>query len=592
MVVLRAWCAAVFAVSVSSADAQPDPARVAWLKDHAIPFEFDEAEKGLADLAPLKSWIGDAKIVSLGEPTHGTRECFQLKHRLVEYLVKEMGFTIFAIEASTPEADLLTDYVFGAEGDPKKLIAGMYFWTWDTEEVLAMVEWMRSYNAEMRLAGVDKRIRFTGFDMHTETVAIERARALIAKADPEYTPTSDAAFAKVADSEAAVAGGGTGILVGTFPVEAARGKRITFSGSIRTKGVESFAGLWWRADGPDGTLAFSNMQDQGVRGDTPWTRREFTLDIPEKATGINFGVLVVGAGEAWFDNLSIDLGNTTFRDPDTFDLDFEGDRHRGFTLTTPGARATLDKDTPASGAQSLRLSVPKGVTKSGDVTTMQAFKAASEVLEHMIANQGAYEQRVGARDAAWGIHNARIVTQCMASRALMEGERSLDVDRWNRDASMAANAAWLLDQNPGQRIVLWAHNGHVGRSQMSMGHYLEKRFPGQMIVVGFATGFGRYQAIGDGGLKSHPLLEPAPGSLEWHLDAAGHPRAIFDLRAAKAESVDSGWLCGPVPFRLIGALAMPREQFFPRDVAEEYDLMVWQRDTTRARPLHGTVRGQ
>lgn len=574
------------------AHAQPDPARVAWLKDHAIPFSFDESGHGLDDLAPLKAWIGDARIVSLGEPTHGTRECFQFKHRLVEYLVKEMNFTIFAIEASTPEADLLTDYVLGGEGDPKQLIAGMYFWTWDTEEVLAMVEWMRAFNAEMRLAGTAKRITFTGFDMQTETVAVERARTLIAKAEPEYAPTADAAFAKVAASEAALAGEGTGILVGTFPVELARGKRVTFSGSIRTKGVEQYAGLWWRADGPDGPLAFNNMQDRGIRGDTPWTRYEFSLDIPEKATGINFGALVVGAGEAWFDNLTVDLGNTTFRDPETFDLDFEGAGVAGFSFTTPGARAELDKDNPASGNQSLRVTVPPAVTKAGRVTTMDAFKAASEVLVHMTANEAAYAAKAGAREAAWGVHNARIVVQYLASRAIMEGERTLDVDQWNRDASMADNAAWLLDQNPGARVVLWAHNGHVGRSRMSMGHYLERRFPGQMVVVGFATGFGEYQAIGDGGLKTHPLLKPREGTLEWHLHAVGHPRAIFDLRSAKAGDAASGWLRKPVPFRLIGALAMPREQFFPRTVAQEYDLMVWQRDTTRARPLHGTIRGQ
>ncbi|MCA9622514.1 MAG: erythromycin esterase family protein, partial [Myxococcales bacterium] len=36
--------------------------------------------------------------------------------------------------------------VLKGEGDPVDLIRGMYFWTWRTEEVLAMVEWMRAHN--------------------------------------------------------------------------------------------------------------------------------------------------------------------------------------------------------------------------------------------------------------------------------------------------------------------------------------------------------------------------------------------------------------------------------------------------------------
>ena len=48
---------------------------------------------------------------SLGEATHGSREFFQLKHRMLEFLATEMGFTIFSIEANMPEAYKLNDFV-------------------------------------------------------------------------------------------------------------------------------------------------------------------------------------------------------------------------------------------------------------------------------------------------------------------------------------------------------------------------------------------------------------------------------------------------------------------------------------------------
>ena len=54
---------------------------------------------------------------------------------------------------------LLCAYVLGGEGDPRALIGGMYFWTWNTEEVLALVEWMRDHNARS-----EHKIHFTGFE--------------------------------------------------------------------------------------------------------------------------------------------------------------------------------------------------------------------------------------------------------------------------------------------------------------------------------------------------------------------------------------------------------------------------------------------
>ena len=68
---------------------------LSWLRQHAIPLKTVEAGCGFDDLQPLKPVIGSARIVALGEATHGTREFFQLKHRLLEFLVTEMDFTTF-----------------------------------------------------------------------------------------------------------------------------------------------------------------------------------------------------------------------------------------------------------------------------------------------------------------------------------------------------------------------------------------------------------------------------------------------------------------------------------------------------------------
>ncbi len=59
-----------------------------------------------------------------------------MKHRLLEYLAANQGLTVFSIEANLPEAYRLNDYVLNGNGDPRALLRGMYFWTWNTQEVL------------------------------------------------------------------------------------------------------------------------------------------------------------------------------------------------------------------------------------------------------------------------------------------------------------------------------------------------------------------------------------------------------------------------------------------------------------------------
>lgn len=143
---------------------------IAGLQNHAIPFTTTLPGSSFDDLLPLKQLIGDARIVALGEATHGTREFFLIKHRLLEFLVKEMDFNVFAIEASWAEANLINEYVHTGKGDPAQLLAGLHFWTWNTQEVLDMILWMRAHN---QAPGGASPVSFRGFDMQYSRMAID-----------------------------------------------------------------------------------------------------------------------------------------------------------------------------------------------------------------------------------------------------------------------------------------------------------------------------------------------------------------------------------------------------------------------------------
>src|SRR6476660_5636453 len=165
-----------------------------WIRSNAIPLASVEAGHGFADLEPLRAIIGDARIVSLGEATHGTHEFFQLKHRLLEFCVTELGFSIFGIEASYPECLRINDYVLNGTGNPADALASQRFWTWDTEEVLALIEWMRAWNSTHA-----RKVKFYGFDLQFASEAALGVLDYLKHVAPELVAVSEASLWPLSD---------------------------------------------------------------------------------------------------------------------------------------------------------------------------------------------------------------------------------------------------------------------------------------------------------------------------------------------------------------------------------------------------------
>ncbi len=564
--------AAVVLISSQVSSEEPTEAKIKWIKEQAIPFKTVEADNGFVDLLPLKELIGDARIVSLGESTHGSREIFQMKHRLVEFLATEMGFTVFSIEASMPESYRVNDYVLRGTGDPKQLIAGMYFWTWNTEEVFEMVEWMRRFNREK--VG---RIEFAGFDMQEPRVAMQNVIDFLEQEDADLYATAKQAYAKA--QRATISDGSEfGVATGTFPIDAARGKHVTFSGWLKTENVrDGFAGLWWRADGKDGkVLGFDNMAKKGPRGTRDWARYSIELDVSAETTNINFGVILPGKGRAWFDGLEVTLDGEDYENAALFDFDFESNEVRGITLMPRRTyRTRLDKEIAKTGKQSLRMESVE--LPANAVPVAGGLKLAQQVLAALEQASDDLSKNVDKKELEWILQNARVVRQGMEMR---DGQGGMV-----RDRCMAENVAWILETHPQAKIVLWAHNGHVAKRNFAMGNHLDKMFGEQHLAIAFATASGKYRAIKRGtGLTENDLQSPPAGSVEDICRRSGIPRFILDLRDVEEGTEASGWLATPTPFRSIGALAM-ENQFFPQNLHQTYDALIYIEETHPARPL-------
>jgi erythromycin esterase len=170
---------------------QVDPQIVAWLKSNCVPFSTSKPGSSSEDLMPLKNIVGSARIVALGEATHGTKEFFEMKHRILQFLVEEMGFNIFTIEASWSESNLVNDYVQTGRGDPGRLLAGLGYWMWNTQEVLDMILWMRQHNEN---AGSAPKVSFCGFDIQGAQLAIDSVIAYLSRVDPSVATWADSLY--------------------------------------------------------------------------------------------------------------------------------------------------------------------------------------------------------------------------------------------------------------------------------------------------------------------------------------------------------------------------------------------------------------
>ena len=159
----QSWITWLLLLSFNQLRAQA-PADIARLNQQLTPITAVRAGSGFADLAPLAPVVAPARVVALGECTHGSHEVFQLKHRLLEYLVTQQGFTTLALEVDYGWGEILNEYIQTGTGDSLTVRRAVGFHVWDTTEFWDMVEWMRSYNQQHAT-----KIRYVGIDMQDPT---------------------------------------------------------------------------------------------------------------------------------------------------------------------------------------------------------------------------------------------------------------------------------------------------------------------------------------------------------------------------------------------------------------------------------------
>jgi protein-L-isoaspartate(D-aspartate) O-methyltransferase len=137
-----------------------------------------------ADLEPLLRRVGDARVVLLGEASHGTSEFYRMRERISRALIERRGFSFVAIEGDWPDAARIDHYVRHAGTPPSEWIAFARFptWMWRNAEVREFVDWLHERNAQ---AGPDRRVAFHGLDLYSLYHSIRSVLEYLDDVDPE-----------------------------------------------------------------------------------------------------------------------------------------------------------------------------------------------------------------------------------------------------------------------------------------------------------------------------------------------------------------------------------------------------------------------
>lgn len=163
-----------------------------WIEDashrivgvDATPYDSRDVTS-FEDLRLLKKLVNNAQIIALGESTHGSSEFFRLKHRILEYSIKELGVRIFGIEGNQLTVENINKYVLGGEGTAKSSMSGI-FSVWYNEEVLNMIKWTRNYNDQHP----DDKVEFAGYDMQNLSSPMDSLYRFLEKRSPELLETT------------------------------------------------------------------------------------------------------------------------------------------------------------------------------------------------------------------------------------------------------------------------------------------------------------------------------------------------------------------------------------------------------------------
>jgi erythromycin esterase-like protein len=231
-------------------------------------------------------------------------------------------------------------------------------------------------------------------------------------------------------------------------------------------------------------------------------------------------------------------------------------------------------------------------------------EVVTELLElhRRRADYASRDGRVAADDYFYAEQNARLVRNAEEYyRAMFRGR----AESWNlRDQHMAETLRELLDfldkMGPRARVVVWAHNSHLGDAratemgqsgELNVGQIVREHFGAESILVGFTTSTGTVTAATewDGPAHRRHVRPALAGSYERLFHEVGVPRFLLPLRT---DPVLASALAKPRLERAIGVIYVPeterRSHYFHARLPDQFDFVLHFDETRAVEPLDRT----
>lgn len=257
---------------------------VEWLKVHAVPIRtFSMNSNDFGDLEPLRSAIGGARVVMLGEQTHGDGTTFLAKARLIEFLHQEMGFDVLVWESGISEVHGVSQYVKAGEDALTAARRGIFgVWT-SSAQVLPTFDYVtktQQTNRPMELAGMDNQIRgILGRDSLTTRLHAFASRIGSSAVHDSHWPTAIMTLAELAVTQH----------FNTKPTTIEQAALLRILGLVRAdalakastdrdalfwaqalKSIDSFARMMWAAPAGQFRPEDNNVRDMQMADNLVW----------------------------------------------------------------------------------------------------------------------------------------------------------------------------------------------------------------------------------------------------------------------------------------------------------------------------------
>lgn len=157
--------------------------------------------------------VGDARVVLLGEASHGTSEFYRMRARLTRALVEQKGFNIVAVEADWPDGRLLDDFASGRADDLNSWHSQSRFphWMWRNQEMVDFITWLRRHNETHT-----GKVGFYGLDLYSLQASIRKVLDFLDVHHPEAAQLARHRYACLTPWQADPAAYGRAVLTNLY----------------------------------------------------------------------------------------------------------------------------------------------------------------------------------------------------------------------------------------------------------------------------------------------------------------------------------------------------------------------------------------